>query len=68
MANWRQPAKIRRAGREAFTPNDDPDIRNPYKNERKNVWLSDSLARSWEEGWNEARMKHEELIKYQTEE
>lgn len=61
MSNWRSPSRIRRQGREAFSPCAiaEEDSLNPYLNQSKHVWDSESLARDWSEGWAEAKDRYE---------
>jgi hypothetical protein len=47
------PSGRRRAGRNAFDPNFEPEELNPYHNTTQ--WGADIYSRDWLDGWNEAK-------------
>ena len=54
------PSKIRRKGREAFQPYEDPMDHQPYE---KGWWAYKINLQDWLDGWEEAREAYEAQMK-----
>jgi hypothetical protein len=64
LSNWRQPARIRRQGRQAR--HDGLGLGdNPYAESAH--WMNNSLVRDWADGWREADASATELERHDDE-
>ena len=61
MARWDSPAKLRRMGRDAFAPGEDPDMLSPFKGSGifATRWNAEQCAMHWRDGWDEGAAYYE---------
>lgn len=64
MANAYQPSRVRRAGRDAYFSQGNPEDHCPF-NSNCGVFLWEGKRRDWLDGWEEARKADRERIRAQ---